>query len=66
MRRRREQFVADLFKNVPVLDSGARGSLTTFAERGGRRCFASVGRERGLPGPSEELGPTKFDIVVLR
>jgi sulfate/thiosulfate-binding protein len=29
-----EQFVATLFKNVPVLDSGARGSTVTFAQRG--------------------------------
>ena len=28
------EFVAALFKNVPVLDSGARGSTTTFMERG--------------------------------
>ncbi|MEI6051797.1 MAG: sulfate ABC transporter substrate-binding protein, partial [Opitutaceae bacterium] len=29
-----QKFVANLFKNVPVLDSGARGSTTTFAQRG--------------------------------
>jgi sulfate/thiosulfate transport system substrate-binding protein len=29
-----KQFVAQIFKNVPVLDSGARGSTTTFAQRG--------------------------------
>ncbi len=29
-----EEFVAALFKNVPVLDSGARGATTTFAQRG--------------------------------
>src|SRR5688572_27914168 len=29
-----QQFVGDLFKHVPVLDTGARGSTTTFAERG--------------------------------
>ena len=29
-----QKFVASLFKNVPVLDSGARGSTTTFAQRG--------------------------------
>ena len=29
-----QQFVASLFKNVPVFDSGARGSTTTFAQRG--------------------------------
>ena len=29
-----KDFVASLYKNVPVLDSGARGSTTTFAQRG--------------------------------
>ena len=29
-----EEFLGKLFKNVPVLDTGARGSLTTFAQRG--------------------------------
>src|ERR1700749_499504 len=29
-----KQFVADIYKNVPVLDTGARGSTVTFAERG--------------------------------
>jgi len=29
-----KQFVGDLFKNVPVLDTGARGSTVTFVERG--------------------------------
>src|SRR3546814_5631243 len=29
-----EKFVGDLFTHVPVLDSGARGSTTTFVERG--------------------------------
>jgi sulfate transport system substrate-binding protein len=28
-----KQFVTDLFKKVPVLDSGARGSTTTFVQR---------------------------------
>ncbi|MFO1530498.1 MAG: sulfate ABC transporter substrate-binding protein [Kiritimatiellia bacterium] len=44
-------FVADLFTHVPVLDTGARGSTTTFAQRGigdGRR---PVVGERGLPDP---------------
>ena len=33
-RRRRKAFVAAIYKNVPVLDTGARGSTTTFVERG--------------------------------
>jgi sulfate transport system substrate-binding protein len=32
--RKARDFVARLFRNVPVLDSGARGSTTTFAQRG--------------------------------
>ena len=57
-----EKFVADLFKNVPVLDSGARGSLTTFAERGVGDVFISWENEAFLA--VKELGPTRFDIVV--
>ena len=40
------EFVAKLYKNVPVLDSGARGSTTTFVERGNRRRADRLG-ERG-------------------
>lgn len=57
-----ERFVADLYKNVPVLDSGARGSLTTFAERGVGDVFISWENEAFLA--VKELGPDKFDIVV--
>jgi sulfate/thiosulfate transport system substrate-binding protein len=57
-----EKFVADLFKNVPVLDSGARGSLTTFAERNVGDVFISWENEAFLA--VKELGPDKFEIVV--
>jgi sulfate transport system substrate-binding protein len=57
-----EKFVADLFKNVPVLDSGARGSLTTFAERNVGDVFISWENEAFLA--VKELGPDKFDIVT--
>lgn len=57
-----ERFVADLFKNVPVLDSGARGSLLTFTERGVGDVFLSWENEAFLA--VRELGPTKFEIVV--
>jgi sulfate/thiosulfate transport system substrate-binding protein len=57
-----EKFVSDLYANVPVLDSGARGSLTTFAERGVGDVFISWENEAFLA--VKELGPTKFDIVV--
>jgi sulfate/thiosulfate-binding protein len=59
---RAEKFVADLFKNVPVLDSGARGSLTTFAERGVGDVFLSWENEAFLA--VKELGPTRLDIAV--
>jgi sulfate/thiosulfate transport system substrate-binding protein len=57
-----EQFVADLYRNVPVLDSGARGSLTTFAERSVGDVFISWENEAFLA--VKELGPSKFEIVV--
>jgi sulfate/thiosulfate transport system substrate-binding protein len=59
---RAEQFVADLYRNVPVLDSGARGALTTFAERNVGDVFISWENEAFLA--VKELGPAKFDIVV--
>ena len=59
---RAQAFVADLFRNVPVLDSGARGSLTTFAERGVGDVFISWENEAFLA--VKELGPTRFDLVV--
>ena len=59
---RAEKFVADLFGNVPVLDSGARGSLVTFTERGVGDVFLSWENEAFLA--VKELGPAKFEIVV--
>jgi sulfate transport system substrate-binding protein len=56
------QFVSDLYKNVPVLDSGARGSLTTFTERAVGDVFISWENEAYLA--TKELGPDKFQIVV--
>jgi len=55
-------FIAKLYKNVPVLDSGARGSTTTFAERGIGDVLLAWENEAHLA--IEELGPAKFDIVV--
>jgi sulfate/thiosulfate-binding protein len=55
-------FVARLYKNVPVLDSGARGSTTTFVERGVGDVFISWENEAFLA--LKELGPDKFQIVV--
>ena len=55
-------FVASLFKNVPVLDSGARGSTTTFVERGIGDVLLAWENEAFLA--VKELGPDKFDIVI--
>jgi sulfate/thiosulfate transport system substrate-binding protein len=56
------EFVKKLFKNVPVLDGGARGSTTTFVERGIGDVFISWENEAFLA--QKELGPDKFEIVV--
>jgi len=55
-------FVTRIYKNVPVLDSGARGSTTTFVERGVGDVFISWENEAFLA--QKELGPNKFEIVV--
>jgi sulfate transport system substrate-binding protein len=54
-------YIAKLFKNVPVLDTGARGSLTTFAQRGVGDVFISWENEAFLA--KKEFGADKFDIV---
>lgn len=56
-----KDFVSRLFKNVPVLDSGARGATTTFVERGIGDVFISWENEALLA--VRELGRDKFDIV---
>jgi sulfate/thiosulfate transport system substrate-binding protein len=57
-----KDFVSKIYKNVKVLDSGARGSTTTFAERGIGDVFLSWENEAFLA--IKELGPEKFEIVV--
>ncbi len=57
-----KDFVAALFKNVPVLDSGARGSTTTFVQRGLGDVLLSWENEAYLA--IKELGPDKFEIVT--
>ncbi len=57
-----QEFVTQLFKNVPVLDSGARGSTTTFVERGIGDVLLAWENEAFLS--INELGPDKFEIVV--
>lgn len=55
-------FVAKLYRNVKVLDSGARGSLTTFAERGIGDVLISWENEAWLA--ARELGTDRFEIVT--
>ena len=57
-----EAYLAKLYGNVPVLDTGARGSLTTFAQRGIGDVFISWENEAHLA--AKELGKDKFDIVI--
>lgn len=57
-----KDYLKKLFKNVPVLDSGARGSTTTFVERGIGDVLLAWENEAFLA--QKELGPDKFDIVV--
>jgi sulfate transport system substrate-binding protein len=54
--------VARLYKNVPVLDSGARGSTTTFAQRGIGDVLIAWENEAFLL--VDELGKDKFEIVA--
>jgi sulfate/thiosulfate-binding protein len=55
-------YVARLFKNVPVLDSGARGATTTFVERGIGDVLLAWENEALLA--IRELGPDKVQIVA--
>lgn len=57
-----QAFVARLFGNVPVLDSGARGSTTTFTERGIGDVLITWENEAFLA--LKELGTDKYQIVV--
>jgi sulfate transport system substrate-binding protein len=57
-----KEFVAKLFANVPVLDSGARGSTTTFVERGIGDVLLAWENEAYLA--VKELGPDKVEIVT--
>ena len=57
-----KEFVAKLFKNVPVLDSGARGSTNTFVQRGLGDVLLAWENEAFLA--INELGPDKFDVVT--
>jgi sulfate/thiosulfate transport system substrate-binding protein len=54
-------YVADLYAHVPVLDTGARGATTTFAQRGLGDVLLSWENEAHLA--LAEAGPGKYDIV---
>jgi sulfate/thiosulfate transport system substrate-binding protein len=56
------EFVTALYRNVPVLDSGARGSTTTFVQRGIGDVLLAWENEAFLS--IKELGPDKVDIVI--
>jgi sulfate/thiosulfate-binding protein len=55
------EYVTRFYKNVPVLDSGARGATTTFAQRGVGHVLVSWENEAELL--VNELGRDKFEIV---
>ncbi len=57
-----QAFVADLYTHVPVLDTGARGSTTTFAQRGIGDVLLAWENEAYLA--LKEIGEDQFDIVV--
>ena len=55
-------FVTKVYRNVPVLDAGARGSTTTFVERGIGDVLIAWENEALLA--IKELGPGKFEVVA--
>jgi sulfate/thiosulfate transport system substrate-binding protein len=57
-----KELVAGIFRNVAVLDSGARGSTTTFLERGIGDVLITWENEAHLA--VKEIGPNKVDLVV--
>ncbi|NNG23628.1 sulfate ABC transporter substrate-binding protein [Telluria aromaticivorans] len=57
-----KDFLGKLYRNVPVLDSGARGATTTFVERGIGDVLLAWENEALLA--LRELGPGKFEIVA--
>jgi len=59
--KKARDFIAALYKNVPVLDSGARGATTTFVQRGLGDVLLSWENEAYLS--VKEFGTDKFEIV---
>ena len=56
-----QDFLGRLFRNVPVLDTGARGSTTSFVQRGQGDVLLAWENEAHLA--AAEFGADKFDIV---
>ena len=56
------EYVARLYKNVPVLDSGARGATVTFVDRGIGDVLLAWENEALLA--KQQLGPDKLDIII--
>jgi len=56
------QYLADLFRNVPVLDTGARGSTTTFAQRGLGDVLLAWENEAYLV--LAEFGADNFEVIT--
>jgi sulfate/thiosulfate transport system substrate-binding protein len=57
-----KDFVSRLYRNVPVLDSGARGATTTFVQRGQGDVLIAWENEAFLA--VNELGKDRFDMVI--
>lgn len=57
-----QAFVASLFRNVPVLDTGGRGATTTFAQRNIGDVLLTFENEVRLI--KDELGSDKFEVIV--
>jgi sulfate/thiosulfate transport system substrate-binding protein len=57
-----KEFVTKLYKNVPILDSGARGSTTTFVERGIGDVLLTWENEAHLV--LKEFGADKYEIIT--
>ena len=60
--KKAQEFVTRVYKNVPVLDSGARGSTTTFVQRGIGDVLLSWENEASLA--LNQLGKDKFEVVT--
>jgi sulfate transport system substrate-binding protein len=60
--KKARSYITDLYKHVPILDSGARGSTVTFAERGQGDVLITWENEAFLS--LKEFGADKFDIVI--